>query len=173
MDDDEIMRQINARAGGGDDLDDELAGLEAELEKEEGKKNDSDDELAALEKEGLDNLSDEEEKPKPQKKPEPKPVPTQPKKQPPPNPKPQQQPIPQKKPEPPKAKPAPKSASNANDLYPEKTESKYHVPNKMNSLGVLQKEKELCDKIIAYKKKMEWNLMHGKIKKNQYKINMI
>ena len=153
MDDDEIMRQINARAGGGDDLDDELAGLEAELEKEEGKKNDSDDELAALEKEGLDNLSDEEEKPKPQKKPEPKPAPTQPKKQPPPNPKPQQQPIPQKKPEPPKAKPAPKSASNANDLYPEKTESKYHVPNKMNSLGVLQKEKELCDKIIAYKKK--------------------
>ena len=175
MDDDEIMRQINARAGGGDDLDDELAGLEAELEKEEGKKNDSDDELAALEKEGLDNLSDEEEKPKPQKKPEPKPVPTQPKKQPPPNPKPQQQPIPQKKPEPPKAKPAPKSASNANDLYPEKTESKYHVPNKMNSLGVLQKEKELCDKIIAYKKKngMEFDAWEDKKESIQDQYDLI
>ena len=175
MDDDEIMRQINARAGGGDDLDDELAGLEAELEKEEGKKNDSDDELAALEKEGLDNLSDEEEKPKPQKKPEPKPVPTQPKKQPPPNPKPQQQPIPQKKPEPPKAKPAPKSASNANDLYPEKTESKYHVPNKMNSLGVLQKEKELCDKIIAYKKKngMEFDVWEDKKESIQDQYDLI
>ena len=175
MDDDEIMRQINARAGGGDDLDDELAGLEAELEKEEGKKNDSDDELAALEKEGLDNLSDEEEKPKPQKKPEPKPAPTQPKKQPPPNPKPQQQPIPQKKPEPPKAKPAPKSASNANDLYPEKTESKYHVPNKMNSLGVLQKEKELCDKIIAYKKKngMEFDAWEDKKESIQDQYDLI
>ena len=175
MDDDEIMRQINARAGGGDDLDDELAGLEAELEKEEGKKQDSDDELAALEKEGLDNLSDEEEKPKPQKKPEPKPVPTQPKKQPPPNPKPQQQPIPQKKPEPPKAKPAPKSASNANDLYPEKTESKYHVPNKMNSLGVLQKEKELCDKIIAYKKKngMEFDAWEDKKESIQDQYDLI
>ena len=175
MDDDEIMRQINARAGGGDDLDDELAGLEAELEKEEGKKNDSDDELAALEKEGLDNLSDEEEKPKPQKKPEPKPAPTQPKKQPPPNPKPQQQPIPQKKPEPPKAKPAPKSAANANDLYPEKTESKYHVPNKMNSLGVLQKEKELCDKIIAYKKKngMEFDAWEDKKESIQDQYDLI
>ena len=175
MDDDEIMRQINARAGGGDDLDDELAGLEAELEKEEGKKNDSDDELAALEKEGLDNLSDEEEKPKPQKKPEPKPAPTQPKKQPPPNPKPQQQPIPQKKPEPPKAKPAPKSASNANDLYPEKTESKYHVPNKMNSLGVLQKEKELCDKIIAYKKKngIEFDVWEDKKESVQDQYDLI
>ena len=48
MDDDEIMRQINAKAGGDDDLDNELAGLEAELEKEEGKKQGSDDELAAL-----------------------------------------------------------------------------------------------------------------------------
>ena len=156
MDDDEIMKQINARAGGGGDLDDELADLEAEIEKEEGKKQDSDDELAALENEGLDNLSDEEEKPKPQKKPESKPVPTQPKKQPAPKPQPQPQlqpqPKPQKQPEPPKAKPAPKSAAKANDLYPERVENKYHVPNKMNSLGVLLKEKELCDKIIAYKK---------------------
>ena len=173
MDDDEIMRQINARAGGADDIDKELAGLEAELEKEEGKKKDSDDELAALEKEGLDDLSDEEEKPKPQKKPEPKPVSTQPKKQPPPNPKPQQQPIPQKKPEAPKAKPTPKSA--ANDLYPEKTEGKYHVPNKMNSLGVLQKEKELCDKIIAYKKKngMEFDVWEDKKESVQDQYDLI
>ena len=173
MDDDEIMRQINAKAGGDGDIEDELAGLEAELEKEEGKKQNSDDELAALENEGLD---DEEEKPKPQKKPEPKPIPTQPKKQPPPNPKPQPQPIPQKKPEPPKVKPAPKSAANANDLYPAKVENKYHVASKMNSLGTLQKEKELCDKIIAYKKKINaefdvWENKKGSVQ-DQYDLIM-
>ena len=175
MDDDEIMRQINARAGGTDDLDDELAGLEAELEKEEGKKKDSDDELAALEKEGLDDLSDEEEKPKPQKKPEPKPAPAQPKKQPPPNPKPQPQPIPQKQPDPPKAKPAPKSAPKVNDLYPDKVENKYHSANKMNSLGVLQKEKELCDKIIEYKKKngAEFDVWEDKKEAVQDQYNLI
>ena len=175
MDDDEIMRQINARAGGTDDLDDELAGLEAELEKEEGKKKDSDDELAALEKEGLDDLSDEEEKPKPQKKPEPKPAPAQPKKQPPPNPKPQPQPIPQKQPDPPKPKPAPKSAPKVNDLYPDKVENKYHSANFMNSLGVLQKEKELCDKIIEYKKKngAEFDVWEDKKEAVQDQYNLI
>ena len=39
------------------------------------------------------------------------------------------------------------------DLYPEKAENKYHSVAKMDSVTVLEKEKELCDKIIEYKKK--------------------
>ena len=42
-----------------------------------------------------------------------------------------------------------------NDLYPEKTEKKYHSIDKMTCLTVLEKEKELCDKIIEYKKEIE------------------
>ena len=38
------------------------------------------------------------------------------------------------------------------DIYPEKKENKYHDVQKMNSLTVLEKEKELCDIIIEYKK---------------------
>ncbi len=177
------MRQINAKAGADDDLDDELAGLEEELAKEEGKKQDSDDELAALENEGLDNLDDEEEKPKPKKKAQSKPVPTQPKNQPPPkskpqpapHPIPQTQPIPQKEPAPPKATQAPKNTANENDLYPERVEKKYHVANKMNSLGVLEKEKELCDKIIAYKKKIgtQYDIWEDKKEDVQEQYNLI
>jgi hypothetical protein len=39
------------------------------------------------------------------------------------------------------------------DIYPERVEKKYHVANKIKSLGCLEKEKELCDKIIEFKKK--------------------
>ena len=39
------------------------------------------------------------------------------------------------------------------DLYPEKAENKYHSVAKMDSVTVIEKEKELCDKIIEYKKK--------------------
>ena len=157
--DEDLMKAIMGGGTGGGNVDDELAALEAEVgggkgkgeddaladleneleneDKPKGKqkakpKNDSDDELAALEKEGLD---DEEEKPKPKaeqkpevKKPQPKP----------------QAPPQQKKVEVPKGP----------DLYPEKTEKKYHSVEKMTSLGVLEKEKEICNKIIEYKKKI-------------------
>ena len=50
MDDDEIMRQINERGGGGgyNDIDDEMAALEAELASESKGKKTEDDELLAL-----------------------------------------------------------------------------------------------------------------------------
>ena len=48
-----------------------------------------------------------------------------------------------------------KEESKGNDLYPEKTEKKYHSIDKMTCLTVLEKEKELCDKIIEYKKEIE------------------
>ena len=38
------------------------------------------------------------------------------------------------------------------DLYLDKSETMYHNVQKMNSLAVLQKEKEVCDEIIEYKK---------------------
>ena len=153
MEDDEIMRQINAKAtGNDDDLDNELAGLEDEIEKEEGKQQNSDDELANLEKEDLDNIEEEEEKAKPEKKPEQKSVPqTQPKKES------SSKIISQKNKEPEsktkKVENSNNQTKNDNDLYPEKVEKRYHEVNKMNSLGVLEKEKELCDKIISIKKK--------------------
>ena len=136
--------------------DDELDDLEKELDEEEkpkpqpkGKakpKNNEDDELAALEKEGLDDvdLDEEDEKPKPQKKPEVKQK-TEVKQPPPPKVEKKEQPKPQ-----PKKEDAPKGV----DLYPDKAEKKYHGLEKMNCLGVLQKEKEVCDKIIEYKKKI-------------------
>ena len=131
--------------------DDELDDLEKELDEEEKPKpkpkekakpnKNEDDELAALEKEGLDDVDLEEEdekpKPKPQKKPEVKPPPPKVEKK--------EQPKPQ-----PKKEEAPKGP----DLYPGKVEKKYHTIEKMDSLGVLQKEKEICDKIIEYKKKI-------------------
>ena len=159
--DEDLMKAIMGGGTGGGNVDDELAALEAEVgggkgkgeddaladleneleneDKPKGKqkakpKNDSDDELAALEKEGLD---DEEEKPKPKPKVEQKPEVKKP------QPKPQAPPQ-QKKVEVPKGP----------DLYPEKTEKKYHSVEKMTSLGVLEKEKEICNKIIEYKKKI-------------------
>ena len=95
-----------------------------------------DEELAALEAEVLeekkkkgkkDELNEEEKKTQSQK------IPTQLKT------KPQQNP--QQKKEIPKGK----------DLFPEKTEKMYHNVEKMISVGVLEKEKILCDKIIEYK----------------------
>ncbi len=47
----------------------------------------------------------------------------------------------------------PANADDKIDLYPEKAENKYHSVAKMDSVTVLEKEKELCDKIIEYKKK--------------------
>ena len=153
MDDDEIMKQINSKAAqNDDDLDNELAGLEAEIENEDGKKQDSDDELANLEKEDLDDVEEEEEKAITAKKPEQNPVPqTQPKKESP------SDNISQKNKEPePKTNKVTNDKENqdkGDDIYPERVENKYHVVNKMNSLGCFEKEKEYCDKIIEFKKK--------------------
>ena len=153
MDDDEIMKQINSKAAqNDDDLDNELAGLEAEIENEDGKKQDSDDELANLEKEDLDDVEEEEEKAITAKKSEQNPVPqTQPKKESP------SDNISQKNKEPePKTNKVTNDKENqdkGDDIYPERVENKYHVVNKMNSLGCFEKEKEYCDKIIEFKKK--------------------
>ena len=141
---------------GGDDL--SLSDLsEDEEEKKPQKKHEkhaSDDDLAALEQEGFDDIEEEEKpKPKPVSKPQPKPQ-TKP------------QPQPQKKTQPQvdkqelaKAMQAKQSQAKQSqisnsgvDLYPEKVEKKYHDVQKMTSLGVLEKEKEICDKIIQYKK---------------------
>ena len=137
---DDELAALEAEVGGKKGEDDELADLENELDEEENvkskpkaKKKDSDDELDALEKEGLDDIDDveeEEKKTQAQKKPT------------------QAQQKPQPKPQPQKEVP------KGPDLYPAKTEGKYHNVEKMNSVGVLEKEKEICDKIIAYKKKM-------------------
>ena len=200
MDDDEIMRQINERGGGGgyNDIDDEMAALEAELaseskgkkteddellalekeddEEEEKKKSkkiekhESDDDLKALENEGFDDLDDEEEsKPKQQAQPQTKSQPqikSQTKPQPPPKKEPQKPVI--NKEELAKAMQAKQAKSNQYteiDVYPEKVEKKYHSVEKMTSLGVLEKEKEICDKIIEYKKKIGEDYDTWEIKK--------
>ena len=59
-----------------------------------------------------------------------------------------------------------KEASVNEDLYPNTAEDIYHNIGKMVSLGVLEKEKELCDKIINYKinKNEEYNIWKKKWK---------
>ena len=52
------------------------------------------------------------------------------------------------------------------DLYPENAEKMYHKVDKMVSIGVLEKEKELYDKIIVYKKKIGADYEEWKMKKN-------
>ena len=61
------------------------------------------------------------------------------------------------------------------DLYPNTAEDIYHNIGKMVSLGVLEKEKELCDKIINYKmnKNEEYNIWETKKQKLDEKINSI
>ena len=174
-DDEDLMRQIMAGGGGGnvnvdDELaaleaevsggkkkgeDDELADLENELDEEENvknkpkpKKKDSDDELDALEKEGLDDVDDDDEEEGKKTQAQKKPAQPQPKLQPKPQPK--------------------KEVPKGPDLYPEKIEEKYHDVRKMSSVGVLEKEKEICDKIITYKKQIgadydDWEMKKGNI----------
>ena len=142
--------------------DDELADLENELDEEEkgGKakpkakaKHDSDDELAALEKEGLDDEEEEKPKPKPVKK--------------------EVAPPPKPKPQPKKEEPKPKpKVQKGVDLYPNKTEEKYHNVSKMTSLGVLEEEDKLCDKIIAYKKERDEEYDDWENKKDSIKEKM-
>ena len=160
---DDELAELEAEVGGKKGDDDELAALENEIDDEENPKTKakerkkSDDDLAALEKEGLDDVDLEEEKetkkpPAQTKKPEPK----------------KEQPKPQPKKEEPKPQPK-QQAPEGPDLYPEKTEKKYHSVDKMTSIGVLNEEKELCDKIIEYKKKIgadydDWELKKDSVK---------
>ena len=200
MDDDEIMRQINA-GGGGMDVEDELEALEAEIAGEKGKKkkkdgddlslsdlsdeedekkpaakqkHDSDDDLAALEKEGLDDEDlDDEEDEKPKQKPKEKNPP-----KPQPKPQPQQKPPQQQinKQDLAKAIQTKQEKNNGGvDLYPEKVEKKYHAVEKMVSLGVLTKEKEICDKILEYKKSRNEDFDTWELKKESIddKIGMV
>lgn len=46
----------------------------------------------------------------------------------------------------------PTTAPAKEDNYPEAVEKRYHNIAKMDSIGVLNAEKELCDRIIEYKK---------------------
>ena len=167
----------------GDDL--SLSDLSDEEEQKPAKKErkKSDDDLAALEKEGLDDLEDEDEKPV-EKKPQPKPqAQPQPKQQPKPQPKPQPkvQQMPQSKPQFNKeelAKAMQKKQpqkSGGDDLYPAKVENKYNDVNKMTSLTVKKKKKELCDKIISYKKSKNEDYDTWDLKKPSIddKINLI
>ena len=160
---DDELAELEAEVGGKKGDDDELAALENEIDDEENPKTKakerkkSDDDLAALEKEGLDDvdLEDEKETKKPPaqtKKPEPK----------------KEQPKPQPKKEEPKPQPK-QQAPKGPDLYPEKTEKKYHSVDKMTSIGVLNEEKELCDKIIEYKKKIGADYDDWEIKKENVK----
>ena len=160
---DDELAELEAEVGGKKGDDDELAALENEIDDEENPKTKakerkkSDDDLAALEKEGLDDvdLEDEKETKKPPaqtKKPEPK----------------KEQPKPQPKKEEPKPQPK-QQAPEGPDLYPEKTEKKYHSVDKMTSIGVLNEEKELCDKIIEYKKKIGADYDDWEIKKDSVK----
>ena len=149
--------QKKKKKGGELSLSDLSEDEEEKKPKKKHEKHASDDDLAALENEGFDDI--ENPKPKPEKntqsmpKPQPQPQPQLKKTSPPSQ--------PQKKNEPQinkqelkeamKGKLAKKSSSGV-DLYPERVEKKYHDIIKMNSLGVLEKEKEICDKIIQYKK---------------------
>ena len=195
MDVDDELAALEAEISGGskkgkkkkkgdDDL--SLSDLSDEEEKkpaQKHKKKDSDDDLAALEKEGLDDLDDEEEekpKPKPQqqKKPEQKQQPpAKPKVQPPPQQKPVKPPSQQpqnfkKELEKEMQKKQSSSISSGVDLYPEKTEKKYHDVEKMVSLGVLEKENEICDQIIEYKKKRNLDYDTWDFKKESIKDKM-
>ena len=61
------------------------------------------------------------------------------------------------------------------DLYPSTVEDIYHNVGKIISLGVLEKEKELCDRIIEYKKGkiMEYNIWETKKENIDKTINSI
>jgi len=152
--------------------DDELDALEKELANNPNL--DEDDELKQLEKE-----NEKKPEPKPTPKPESKPIPKPENK---PIPKPENKPPqpaapkPQTPKEQPQIKPEVKKEEpkkqpqvtkepqkqvftnlpkvNENDLYPEHIEKKYHAVNNMNSLTCLEKEIEICDKIIEEKKKI-------------------
>ena len=190
-----IMKKGNEGGDDDMNVDDELEALEAEVngpkKKDKKKKKDNDDlslsdisddskeekkekdkkedeDLKKLEEEGLDDVDSEEENTNKNKK------------------APQQKTEPPKKTNPQPAKPqinkdelkaamqkqkptaAPAKGSEKSsieDLYPEKTEEKYHNIQKMNSLGTLKEESEMCDKIIEIKKKLNLDYDTWEIKK--------
>jgi len=68
-----------------------------------------------------------------------------------------------------------KKVVKEDDLYPKIVENKYHCVNKMSSIGVLNKENELCDEIIEYKKKngKEYNIWEDKKKSIKAQIDLM
>ena len=95
-----------------------------------------------------------------------------------PQPKQQPQAQPQKQTPPPKPKPQPEikkqeiekpKQKGGIDLYPEKTEKKYHNVEKMDCLTALEKETQICDMIIDYKKKRGDDYDDWEIKKDSIK----
>ena len=74
-----------------------------------------------------------------------------------------------------KKKVAKKDVKTGPDLYLEITENKYHDIKKMNSLAVLQKEKEVCDEIIEYKKSRgaDYEVWESKIEDIDFRISTV
>lgn len=133
-----------------DDIDDDLDAVD---NKGKGKTN-SDDELAGLEKEAGDDDDDmdldDDPKPKPKEKKvevgEPK------------------APLPAKAPA--SAPKVEEKKEEKADIYIQSTEEIYHNVKKMNSLGALEKEKEVCSEVIRYKKENkydDYDIWEGKI----------
>jgi len=64
---------------------------------------------------------------------------------------------------------------DSSSLYPEKTERQFHNVEKITSIGCLERERELCNKIIEYKKKNDEDYDYWNIKKKDIdsKINSV
>lgn len=132
-----------------DDLNDDVD-LKDDGEKGKGKTN-SDDELAGLEAEAGDDDEEMEldDKPKPKPKEKKEEIGAAPVAQ-----------VPTKAPA-----SSPKVEEKV-DIYLEGTEELYHNVKKMNSLEVLEKEKEICNQIIKYKKDNkyeDYDIWEGKL----------
>lgn len=143
----EFMKQLNQKAGGDMGLDDELEQMEKEFGIE-NKGDDKDDELAKLEQEDdekldLDDINgdedgdgnDDDEKLQKQNKLEQS------------------------------TKNSKQTEDNKDDIYLEDTEEKYHNPKNIKSVSAIDDEKNICDKIIALKKKLKLDFDYWETKK--------
>ena len=143
-----FMKQLNQKAGGDMGLDDELEQMEKEFGIE-NKGNDEDGELAKLEQEDddenldLNNIDGDEnddgndDNKKPQKQNE----------------------LEQS------TKNSKQTEDNKDDIYLEDTEEKYHNPKNIKSVSAIDDEKNMCDKIIALKKKLKLDFDYWETKK--------
>ena len=143
-----FMKQLNQKAGGDMGLDNELEQMEKEFGIE-NKGNNEDDELAKLEQEDddenldLDNIdgdenddgNDDEEKLQKQNE------------------------LKQS------TKNSKQTEDNKDDIYLEDTEEKYHNPKNIKSVSAIDDEKNICDKIIAFKKKLKLDFDYWETKK--------
>ena len=153
-----FMKQLNQKAGGDMGLDNELEQMEKEFGIE-NKGNNEDDELAKLEQEDdelakleqedddenldLDNIdgdenddgNDDEEKLQKQNE------------------------LKQS------TKNSKQTEDNKDDIYLEDTEEKYHNPKNIKSVSAIDYEKNICDKIIAFKKKLKLDFDYWETKK--------